>query len=130
ILVEYPQIGRWNSNSLERHAGFSGAVVWKVETDVGPVALRKWPSGWNSTRLAGLHRLLEFLHRKELEIVAAPWRTRAGHTLLVCNRHLFQVEPWLPGVADFRKSPTETRLTAAMTALARWHIQAARFQPA
>ena len=52
-----------------------------------------------------------------------------GTTFFEVDEHVWQLEPWMPGVADYWKNPSAARLEAAMICLARWHLAAARFQP-
>ena len=40
---------------------------------------------------------------------------------------LWQLEPWMPGAADYHASPSEARLRSALAALARFHLAAASF---
>lgn len=135
VLGHYPrQIDIQAVVSATRHTGFSGADVWKLTTPGGSFALRRWaPSGQvPAERLRGLHRLLEHVRRCGVEFVAVPLRTDAGETLLFqADQYVFwQLEPWLPGTADYHAHPHETRLRAALAALARWHQAAATFVPA
>ena len=111
--------------------GFSGAVVWRVVTEQGDFALRRWPApGLPRPRILGLHRLLEHLRREGLPFVAVPLATTDGTTLPQDSGHDWQLEPWMPGLADFHDDPSRDRLRAAMTAVAQWHLAAARFVPA
>ena len=41
--------------------------------------------------------------------------------------HLWELTPWLPGVADFHQQPSPSRLQAAVHALARFHRAAEKF---
>jgi Ser/Thr protein kinase RdoA (MazF antagonist) len=128
ILREFPAVGPLLAEPVV-HRGFSGAVVWEVAATSGRFALRHWPSGWERERLIGLHELLRFLRSQDLEFISAPLPTSSGHTLLLHEGVAWQLEPWLSGRADFHQQPSRARLAAAMTALARWHQHATRFQP-
>ena len=111
--------------------GFSGAAIWRVVTEQGDFALRRWPNpGLPRPRILGLHRLLEHLRREGLAYVAVPLATHDGTTLPHDVGHDWQLEPWMPGLADFHGDPSGDRLRAAMTALAQWHLAAVRFVPA
>jgi Ser/Thr protein kinase RdoA (MazF antagonist) len=81
-------------------------------------------------RILGLHRLLEHLVREQLDFVAAPITADDGSTLIRDGGFDWQVEPWKPGIADFHNHPSAARLSAAMDALARWHLSAERHVPA
>jgi Ser/Thr protein kinase RdoA (MazF antagonist) len=109
--------------------GFSGAVVLCVETETGPHCLRGWPPEVDTDRIAGLHRLLEHVRAREIDFVSVPVRASDGRTLVSALGRRWQLEPWLPGQADFWERPSDTRLIAAMTALARLHLAMASFEP-
>ncbi len=110
--------------------GFSGAGVWKVASDAGDFCLRRWPRGTGPReRLRGLHRLLAHLKDCGLDTVAVPLPSNRGETLASIGGDGWQLEPWLPGRADFQSRPTSARLAAAMRALAQWHLAARLFQP-
>lgn len=116
--------------SLGNRGGFSGANIWRVVTEAGDFALRCWPSpGLPRARITGLHRLLEHLRGQGLQFVAVPLRANDGSTLTRTAGHDWQLEPWLPGLADFRVNSSRERLRTAMTALAQWHLAASRFVP-
>lgn len=123
--ISIPQIDR-----VKQSAGFSGAGVWKIVQAHATWAVRRWPSpGLSATRIRGLHRLLEHLNRSGLNFVAAPLPCDTGETLIAVDNAWWQIEPWLAGSADFHAHPNEARLKAAMAALARWHLAAAKFVP-
>jgi Ser/Thr protein kinase RdoA (MazF antagonist) len=109
--------------------GFSGAVVLCVETEVGPHCLRGWPPEADAERIAGLHRLLEHVRSRGIDFVAVPRRASDGRTLVSALGRRWQLEPWLPGRADFWERSSDARLTAAMTALARLHLAMSSFEP-
>lgn len=130
VLSLYPAATTIQSCQPVVDAGFSGAGVWRVETLAGPFALRRWPEdGPPARRLQGLHALLRHLHERGLTFVAVPLSNRAGSTITRHRDACWQLEPWLPGVADYCESPSRRRLTTAMQALARWHRAATPFVP-
>jgi len=108
--------------------GFSGASVMRIETARGALAVRGWPAdGLPRRRIEGLHRLLE--HVAASVPVAVPVVAAAGSPLVEWNGRLWQLEPWMPGVADFRDDPSRDRLAEAMAILARFHRSARDFVP-
>ena len=109
--------------------GFSGAAVMRIETARGALAVRGWPSpGLPRRRIEGLHRLL--LHVAGTVPVAVPLQAIGGSRLVEWNSHLWQLEPWMPGAADFRIDPSPGRLAEAMATLGRFHLGARGFVPA
>lgn len=131
VLAQYaPGVRPLRVDTLGNRGGFSGAGIWRVATQAGDFALRRWPSpGLPRERILSLHRLLEHLRLGGLKFVAVPLRTNDGTSLPLLARHDWQLEPWQPGLADFQAHPTDERLCAAMAALAQWHLAAERFVP-
>ena len=131
VLSQYaPCVLPLRVEPLGNRGGFSGAAIWRVVTVAGDFALRRWPRcALPRDRILGLHRLLEHLRRDGLKFVAVPLRANDGITLSRIAGHDWQLEPWLPGLADFHARPTSERLQAAMAALAQWHLAAQRFVP-
>ena len=114
---------------LESDAGFSNAMLWRLETAAGPLCLRAMPAGdVYLPRLSGLHRLLGHIANQHVP-VAAPLATSSGATFVEAEGSVWQLEPWLPGTADYWQRPSPQRLRAAMQTLARWHAAAASFCP-
>jgi len=110
--------------------GFSGAHIFRVRLEQRLFCLRCWPqTGPPADRIRGLHRLLQTVSRQGGPPVAVPLINRDGGTLTACGPHWWQLEPWLPGQADFHQRPSSERLSAAMQALAQWHQAASCFQP-
>lgn len=109
--------------------GHSGAIVVRVETTHGPMAVRGWPEADLPTeRIEGLHRLLAHVHASGFEEVAVPRQTPVGPTLVRVDDRSWQVEPWMPGRPDLRTDPTSERMAAAAVCLARWHAAARSFE--
>ena len=115
--------------------GFSGAVVLCVVVEASQTAseaeycLRGWPpKSMRRERLLGLHRLLEHVHACGVTQVAVPLKSHLGSTMYTEAGQFWQLEPWMPGVADFSSAPSDQRLRNAMTVLAQWHDAAARFE--
>lgn len=122
-----PDPARFPQSSV---GGFSGAGVWKIETTAGPCALRATESGdVNRDRLAELHRLIAHTRACGSLQMPAPIATTDGATFFESGGFVWQLEPWMPGTADFAANPSPARLAAAMSVLAHWHIAAARFVP-
>jgi homoserine kinase type II len=110
-------------------AGFSGALIFRAEAAAGTYCLRGWPVGaLPEARLVGLHRLLEFVQRQSGVPVAVPVAAVDGGTLVGERGRLWQLEPWLPGEADYWQRPSQEKLQNAMRVLADWHRTAFAFR--
>ena len=129
ILARYPQ--RYRALRLEPlggAGGFSGATIVRVETEIGNYCLRGWPvDSLSRKRILGLHRLLEFVCQQGITQVSVPVFSEDGSTLVTAQNRFWQLEPWMPGKADFHDNPTDRRLAEAMASLARWHRAASQF---
>ncbi len=110
---------------LGNHGGFSGARLWRLETSLGPLCLRAWPSELPSDRqLAFMHATLRHVRAQGLTFIPAPLRTRTGKTFVRHQSGLWELTHWMPGSADYHSNPSPTRLRAALRALARFHVAA------
>lgn len=110
--------------------GFSGAAVTRVITAERDWCLRQWPAGPGSlraSRLQELHRWLAFLAQNGINTVAVPVRARTGATIVEASGRHWQLEPWLPGTADFHQRPTDARLRNIAVQLARLHQASAQY---
>jgi Ser/Thr protein kinase RdoA (MazF antagonist) len=110
--------------------GFSGAMIVRVETEIGDYCLRGWPTdSLPRKRILGLHRLLSSLFQQGVTQTAVPVSSESGSTLVVEQDRFWQLEPWMPGIADFHDNPGDVRLSETMACLARWHRAALLFSP-
>ncbi|MGE3317193.1 MAG: phosphotransferase enzyme family protein [Planctomycetaceae bacterium] len=108
--------------------GFSGAAIVRLDTTCGRFALRGWPPGQvQHERLHGLHRLLQHVFDRGVLQLAVPLRSRDGSTLIEQDGRFWQLEPWMPGCADYHANPNSERLRNAVRCLARWHDAAKTF---
>ena len=102
--------------------GFSGARFWRITARHGSFCLRQWPSEHPSAeRLGYIHRLLRHVHDRGFHVVPLPIPTRSAATFVAHGGRLWQLEPWLTGVADYRERPTPAKLRAALEMLGRFH---------
>lgn len=130
ILARYPQVRGNPRITPVVGGGFSGAGIFQVQSDGVLLCLRRWPELRPPIeRLRELHRFLAFVHDRGVTVVAVPFASRDGSTLIEDGGQLWQLEPWKPGKADFLKRPTDERLRTAMHALARLHHAAAQYAP-
>lgn len=110
--------------------GFSGATIIRIQIDGEAYCLRRWPiGGLAEQRIRELHRFLRFIDHSGLHVFPLPVTSKEGDTLVDNGGQLWQLEPWMPGVADFRKSPSDVRLESTMRVLAQVHNIASRYGP-
>jgi homoserine kinase type II len=110
--------------------GFSGAGVWRVLHAGRQFALRRWPPGVvDEARLAALHRFAKHLAESKLP-TPAPMTHRDGGTWLAHAKGYWQLEPWMPGDADYWPNPRPAKLAAALETLAHIHLAAAALEGA
>lgn len=131
VLSNYDEFADFAPISEPVTGGFSGAALYRIRSEGHlhtDLCLRCWPeSSLPSARIRGLHRLLDSICTQGTVPVAVPLLTRHGQTICEHAGHLWQLEPWLPGCADYHVRPSTARLQAAMQALAAWHRAAAEF---
>jgi homoserine kinase type II len=114
--------------SLGAAGGMSGAQFWRIESGAGPLILRQWPREHPADeRLRFIHDVLFHAVAHGVSFIPAPIRTATGESFTRASGHFFQLEPLLPGEADYDRSPNAQKLRAAMTALARFHLTTSDF---
>src|SRR5687768_8024524 len=130
VLARYPQLGRpFHLEPLSGAGGFSGARLWRIETDRGLYCLRRWPREHPTVeRLQLIHAVLRHVGASGLEFVPVPLSpTLSSSTFVSHSGHRWEVAPWMLGRADYYANPSRARLSAAFLALARFHVAAASF---
>lgn len=101
--------------------GLSGATVWRVETQRGPLALRRWPLGGSATeQLRWIHAVARHAWRRGFQLLPVPLETADGDTLVFLDERLWDLAPWRPGQPLVAR-PTPAELEAALVALAGFH---------
>jgi homoserine kinase type II len=115
---------------LESADGMSGAQFWRLETDSATFMLRRWPSEHpTAERLRFIHEVLFHAERRGISFLAVPVKTTTGESFVSADGRLWELSPWMPGTADFERSPSRQKLAAALTALAKFHLAVSDFLP-
>jgi Ser/Thr protein kinase RdoA (MazF antagonist) len=108
---------------LHNHGGFSGARLWRVESERSHLCLRAWPHEYRSTEhLALVHHLMKQARDEQLFFVPPVYRTLEGATFLLRAGRFWELTDWMPGKADFHDAPSASRLARACEALAKLHL--------
>jgi Ser/Thr protein kinase RdoA (MazF antagonist) len=113
---------------LASAGGFSGAHFWRIHAPRGVLCLRRWPREHpDRQQLEFIQAVLWHVHQEGFRIVPLPLETRS-HAGYVCEAgQLWELAPWMPGVADYHQNPSPAKLRAAAEALAQFHQAAATF---
>lgn len=120
LLASFPVLNQGRVLPL-RAAGFSGALVFRVQTDHGDYALKIRPESDSAAPLAMVHSLLTRARPARLAVLPQVMAAAIGKTILVTDHGIADVCTWQPGAADFWLSPSPQRLQAACQALAQLH---------
>ena len=116
--------------NLGGNGGFSGANLWKITAGGGIYCLRRWPAEHPSAeRLAYQHGVLQHASLGGISFVPVPLRTVQNETHLWSDNRMWELTPWMPGVADFFPERRQEKLIAAVEALARLHRAMESFSP-
>jgi homoserine kinase type II len=103
--------------------GFSGAGLWRVESDECNLCLRAWPAeGMTTERLTEIHHLMAKARDTGLAFVPAVMKDRRGGSWVASGGRLWELTTWMNGQADFHAHPSFGRARAAFVALARLHL--------
>lgn len=112
---------------LANAGGFSGANLWRVTTTTQEFCLRRWPAEFrDADRLKSLHAVIRHAARR-LDYLPVPLATLQGESFVTQGDHFWELTPWLPGRADYHQAPSETKLRAALQAIAKWHLAVADY---
>jgi Ser/Thr protein kinase RdoA (MazF antagonist) len=126
VLSRYPALARPTSepSTLGNAGGFSGAGLWKFASGRGILGLKVWPV--DGPDRAGLSRIHDWLSRaSDLGFVPEPIRTLDGSSMVEADGRIWELTPWMPGVADLGRPPDPGRVRAMFTGLGAFHARLA-----
>jgi Ser/Thr protein kinase RdoA (MazF antagonist) len=129
VLANYPSRFRQSSiESLGSAGGMSGAQFWRIRGPGGVVVLRRWPKEHPTPeRLSFIHSVLAHATARGIDFLPLPITTLRDETFVAHADHLWELEPWLPGTANYAAAPTAEKIRAAMKSLAKFHIAVCDF---
>jgi Ser/Thr protein kinase RdoA (MazF antagonist) len=129
VLSVYPPDCQTTQVEFLRSAGgMSGAQFWRITAPRGQLILRRWPlESPTPDGLRFIHAVLQHAAIRGLAIVPIPVTTASGGSFVEHAGHLWQLDPWMSGTADYRDAPSIEKLTAGMRALAAFHIAVSNF---
>ncbi|MCI0334293.1 MAG: phosphotransferase [Planctomycetes bacterium] len=129
LLQRYPRDCRPTLIELLGSAGgMSGAQFWRITAPRGTLILRRWPAEHpTSDHLHFIHAVVNHAAQRGITFLSAPITTRYGESFTAHAGHLWELEPWMLGAADYKDSPSIDKLRAAMTALAQFHLAVVDF---
>lgn len=118
-------------SSLGGAGGFSGAEFWRCSTASGDWCLRRWASGTEPKRVMWIQSVIREV-AKDVKTLAVAVADADGASHFVRNGAVYEITPWLPGVADYWDSlkgepeapANDGKLANAMEVLAEWHLAA------
>jgi homoserine kinase type II len=130
VLSEYPpDLHPLQIQFLASAGGMSGAQFWRITTACGPFILRRWPAESPAAeRLRYIHAVLQHAAGHGAAVVPLPATTSRAESFISHAGYLWQLEPWLPGRADYQDAPSVEKSAAAMQALATFHNAVANFR--
>lgn len=127
ILTHWPAFFS-QAKLIDSHTGFSGAIIERLEIAGEEFALRGWPvQSLPPERILGLHQFQKFLFDRGLTQVSVPVPGSDGRTIATEENRFWQLEPWMPGSANFLAEPNDDKLKSVMSLLARLHLVAEQF---
>jgi Ser/Thr protein kinase RdoA (MazF antagonist) len=129
VLAEYtPEYRPTDITPLGSAGGMSGAQFWRITARCGSFALRRWPPEHPSPeRLTFIHAVLRHAASRGCSFLPVPATTQTGQSFISHAGYLWELAPWMPGIADYERSPSTKKLSAAMVALAKFHVAASDF---
>jgi homoserine kinase type II len=131
LLSQYPtDCQSVQFEALGSAGGMSGAQFWRINSSRGMLCLRCWPVEHPSPqRLTFIHAVLQHAAGRGISFIPVPTTTREGKSFVHHAGHLWQLEPWMHGTADYEHAPCVEKLRAAMTAVAQFHLATSDFAP-
>ena len=116
----YPSILRPLAPPTPSQPGLSGGVVWRAETNAGPVAIRRFAPHQHLPSTHAVHDHTTKARALGWIEIPQPLPNSHGGTLTDHGNHLWEITTWQPG--EPAKFPIDDlRNGAAMRFIARWH---------
>lgn len=127
ILAHYDLPTPTQTLCLDNAGGFSGSIIWKIETGNGSYCLRCWPEQTDRKKLQWIHHVLQFVRAHGCPEVVAPIITKSGATIVHREGYCWELCDWVPGFASYDRDPNPQRLHSAIETLTRFHRASAQF---
>lgn len=127
VLARYPAVARPTAGvePLGGGGGLSGSRLWRYGSGLGPLLARCWPiDGPPRATLEEIHGWIAEAGR--LGFVPVPLAGLDGRSLQERAGRLWEVAPWMPGVAEPSPPGSAGRVRSAFAALAAFHQRLAR----
>lgn len=121
VNEHFPQLRSNEIDCPEGAQGFSGTRVYRVRDGLNTYCLKCQPTSLSVSKLLATHRLLARMFELGMTCIPVPCQTRSGSSSVTTKEGVWQLEPWMPGRADYWAAPSDERLAAACHMLARWH---------
>ncbi len=114
-LAALEAFGLPDSRLLDTFTGFSGAIVWRVQSGSAQFALKAYPIDWSDARrLTAIHRRILVAAS---DLMPQPVPTRFGKTLVESGGRLWDLVMWCDG------SATHDIAHSTVEAIARLHVR-------
>ncbi len=108
--------------SLANAGGFSGAQLWRAKAGTEHYCVRRWPKLHPTVEhLQWIHSVLRHAAER-CKFIPQPILNNAQQTIVSHGGYLWEVTPWMPGVADLSTNCTEVKVQAAFQSLAEFHL--------
>ncbi len=108
--------------------GFSGALFWRMSIHETRWCLRAWaPDHPSPEHLAWIHDVMRHVVGRGCRMIPVPLATESGPSFVSWHARLWELAPWLPGVADYDRDPVLFKLQGAMRLLAEFHVAVSSF---
>jgi homoserine kinase type II len=122
VLQQYSRL-LWSGSPrpLGNHGGFSGARLWRIDGQAGPLCLRAWPSDFPPERLLFIHHHMTLARVAGLTFVPRMLPSIQQTLRIEYGGRLWELQEWLAGEADYNRRPSPAKLRAACAALAQLH---------
>jgi homoserine kinase type II len=129
ILSQYPpDCAPRQIKPLGNAGGFSGSKLWSIDAPRGRLCLRQWPAAQPSQqRLDFIHAVLRHVAANGFRRLPLPIPAATGATYVEHAGRLWELAPWMPGEIDRAAATSPTRITAALEALAEFHLASSTF---